>query len=119
MIPLQLHSFLLEVTSALRREILPADHDPDASHTTNATTYTSSKTAADYYHYDDDGDGGDSTLQDFVTLPLSVALLVLCLVGSASAAAAAAAACCTLRWSKRGTARPDYGRASSSWRHDL
>eukprot|EP00903_Cladosiphon_okamuranus_P014592 g13533.t1 len=112
LIPLELHSFLVEVTSALRREVLTTYSD--ARHTSNGTSDTFDKTAADYYHYDDDGEDGDSTLSVF--MPLSVALLVLCLVGFASAATAAF---CTLRWSKRPPARPNHGGSATSRRCDL
>lgn len=100
----------MEVTSALRREVLSAY--PDQSRANSSY----SKTAADYYHYDDDGDGGGSSLSAEVFMPLSVALLVLCLVGSASAAAAA---CCTLAWTKKGTKRSDRGARALARRQDL
>eukprot|EP00752_Nemacystus_decipiens_P009738 g8696.t1 len=91
LIPLQLHSFLLEVTSALRKEIRSAYFDANSS-------FSFDKTAEDYYNYDDGGDDGDVSLSVF--MPLSVALLVLFVVGSASASAAA---CCTLLWTRKGT----------------
>lgn len=103
MIPLQLHSLLSEVTSALRREHWSAS--PDGGNP--AANHSFSKTAADYMYYADDGDGGDNDSLS-VFMSLSAALLVLCLVGSASAAAAA---CCTLWWTKKGTGRPKHGRA--------